>query len=641
MWNASNSVSNASCPWRQEALNSSIETFKTTISKWRILRSVFNCTRIWRGVGRQAQNLQVGYTLDLQFRSMEAKEDLATSKPSATDSTLPINVSSAIGGDSLEDTQQSDKPSHGCKRSCISQDLLFFGHVPKPCMFPPIIFIQPNHAQPILVIEAFLVVIISLENNPYPTDHVDWGGWRISYLFGTPLESNNTCVSIATLFQAASILLFQAAYFWLKFREALRSGRQRKLSGLQDVGCNEGGVHHSLGGSVNRRKRKSSATQVLQCRDKSDREGIYTRYVRDKSGKITHCKYEPRFKPPREKMDSGGTLKFDCLSLGQYNTPAEAKIVRQIAAFYYGKDEDSVELEDGSQFYIPPMSGQEQGLSAEEKRRWVTWKAKEVYAELRLEELTLKQLRRATMTGAHSGLSTDAGSDPSPSASTITYSSPASSAYELPLSQDHIPSSAFIHTLEPISASDGFLGICSGNCHAVQYNVPEMENDCLTSDDHGKAPRYTDDYIDDMIDELIAGPASIPPHQPSFQLDSQMHHFEITDSLGGPTPPHCDGTGQGFESIEHGLRPNLSFHQGWDLVNSSLSFRQRDPVLLQLVDHKKKQLEDAGVQNIDLQRRLGESETQILELQQEIKRLKAMLQQVALISNYNLFRDQF
>lgn len=106
-----------------------------------------------------------------------------------------------------------------------------------------------------------------------------------------------------------SIVLFPGAYIWIKFRQAARSG------------C---------------LKRKSCETQVVQVRDESDLKGVYRRPVKDKLGTITHYMYEPRFKPPREKLDSGVTLKFNCLSLGQYDTPSEAKIVLQIAAFYYG-----------------------------------------------------------------------------------------------------------------------------------------------------------------------------------------------------------------------------------------------------------------------------------------------------------------
>ncbi|KAG0606902.1 hypothetical protein M758_9G177400 [Ceratodon purpureus] len=345
MWTASSSAGNSTCSWPPEALNSSTKCFNP-VSKWRILRIFFNCTRIWRDVGRQAEHLRVRYTLDLQFRSIEVNQDLAISDSSAIDTTLPMKVSSAIAG---EDTPQCDRPHHGCQTTCISQS---FRQVPKPCLFPLIHFPHQNSTQqPILAVVAFSVVCLSLECDQYPTDHVDWGGWGTSYLSGTPLEPKNTCVSMVTLFQAASILLFQAAYFWLKFREALSAAAKRKLSDLQGVGLIDKDVH-----------------QVLK--------GVYTRAIKDKSsGKVVRYKYEPRFKPAREK--NGRTvISFPNLSLGSYDNRRDAEIVRQIAAFYYGEGSEFVSLGEGRSFRIPAIS---HGLSGHDKASRVSMKTKEVF----------------------------------------------------------------------------------------------------------------------------------------------------------------------------------------------------------------------------------------------------------------------
>ena len=313
-------------------------------------------------------------------------QDSATSKSRFAKDPTPTNMLLTQFRESL-DTKQSEKSRHGCKRSCVSQDILFFGQVYKPCNMFPLIF---SPQQPILEAVVVVAVVFLSLGDRYPTDHVDWGGWGTFYLLGTPLEPKNTCVSIVTLFQAASLLLFQAAYFWLKFREALalRFGRKRMHSGFQG----EGDMHQSLKGMY------ACKSQALQVGDESDRDsGVYRRAVKGKYG--TQYKYEPRFKPPRTKLDSRSTLQLNRLSLGTYNTPIEAKIVRQFAAFYYGKDKGKVELEDGSYFLIPPMNPEEERFCGEEKREWVTQKAKELFQHLQ-KDAKWKHPRRATLTDA-------------------------------------------------------------------------------------------------------------------------------------------------------------------------------------------------------------------------------------------------
>jgi hypothetical protein len=429
-----------------------------------------------------------------------------------------------------------------------------------------------------------------------------------------------------------SIVLFQGAYVWIKFRQAARSG------------C---------------LKRKSCETQDVQVRDGSDLEGVYVRAMKEKSGTVTHYKYEPRFKPPREKLESGTTLKFNCLSLGQYNTPGEAKIVRQIAAFYYGKDEGWVVLEDGSSFSIPPMSEPEKCFSGVDKAKWVTWKAKKVFEDLRVEKVKSKQLRRATRTGSHFGPHGSAtGSGLSVFAATCSFPTPSRSADEL----SEVPLLALVEpapshggsgaeqladsvpgdtTSEPIPAVEHFSDV---NCSGVDYNVPAKDNDIAPeSDDHGKILGHAGDYsetdsgIGDMIAELIFGCAHVSP-----QRDDQIHHLGVSKILGDYSPPEVDG----FELVEPQLSPNLNSQQGWDLVGavpenivpvdgSSFFFKERDPVLKQvdhlqqLVSRQKKLLEDSAIRYVDLQHQLSESEVKNSELQQENERLRARLQRVA------------
>lgn len=111
--------------------------------------------------------------------------------------------------------------------------------------------------------------------------------------------------------------------------------------------------------------------------------GVYCRHLKDKFGRIK-LKFEPRFKPPRGKQS---------IWLGQYETSTEAKIVRDIAAFYYANDEfgclDFVENcysvahsypEDGRYFRIPPLT---ENLEEKEKSKLVSRKAREVYKQFK------------------------------------------------------------------------------------------------------------------------------------------------------------------------------------------------------------------------------------------------------------------
>ena len=184
------------------------------------------------------------------------------------------------------------------------------------------------------------VVVLSIVYQ-YLVGYIDRGGTK-TYNSGS-LEFRATYVSV---------LLFQGAYVWIKFRDVASKG-------------------------------------TVYRRPKKNRSGEY--------------KYEPRFKPPREKdVVTGKVLKFDCLPLGGYDTLRDAEVVLQIAAYFYGRGAGIVELDDGSQFRIPQMSEQERSLCGEKKRKRVSVKAKEVYKEFKKEEAVRRQSRPST-------LSTDAG----------------------------------------------------------------------------------------------------------------------------------------------------------------------------------------------------------------------------------------
>ncbi|KAG0606537.1 hypothetical protein M758_9G148900 [Ceratodon purpureus] len=125
----------------------------------------------------------------------------------------------------------------------------------------------------------------------------------------------------------------------------------------------------------------------IKFRDVAPKRAVYRRSRKDGNGGFHYYgKYEPRFKPPREKdAVTGRALKFDYIPLGGYDTQLDAEVACQIAGFYYGKDEGRVDLEDGSYFYIPGMSEQERSLCGEQKRNWVRGKVKEVFKDFKQE----------------------------------------------------------------------------------------------------------------------------------------------------------------------------------------------------------------------------------------------------------------
>ncbi|KAG0562395.1 hypothetical protein KC19_9G142700 [Ceratodon purpureus] len=142
----------------------------------------------------------------------------------------------------------------------------------------------------------------------------------------------------------------------------------------------------------------------IKFRDVAPKRAVYRRSRKDENGgSHSYGKYEPRFKPPREK----DFLKFNCLPLGGYDTHKDAEVACQIAGFYYGKDEGRVDLEDSSHFSIPPMSEQERSLCGEEKKEWVSAKVKEVFKEFK--EYAARRPPSSDGLGANAGEQVDAG----------------------------------------------------------------------------------------------------------------------------------------------------------------------------------------------------------------------------------------
>jgi hypothetical protein len=125
-------------------------------------------------------------------------------------------------------------------------------------------------------------------------------------------------------------------------------------------------------------------------------QGIYRRTRRvclgdsnsDKLKWEYYGKFEPRFKPPRETLASGKILKFNSyLPLGGYDTEEDAKVVHQIAAFFYGKGQDQLDLGNGDHFSIDSvLNEQDRCLSGKEKAKWVSRRAREIFEVFKKEK---------------------------------------------------------------------------------------------------------------------------------------------------------------------------------------------------------------------------------------------------------------
>ncbi|KAG0561429.1 hypothetical protein KC19_9G064300 [Ceratodon purpureus] len=455
-----------------------------------------------------------------------------------------------------------------------------------------------------------------------------------------------------------SIVLFQGAYVWIKFRQAAR------------FGCNL--------------KRKSCETPDVAVRD--DEPGVKGVYRRPGTKK-----YEPRLKPPREKLDSGPVI-LNHLSLGQYDTSGEAEIVYQVAAFYYGKGEARVALEDGSFFSIPPMSEEAKCLTGMDKARWVTCKAKEIFKILKMGKLRPLNLLRTAETGARSGPDgSDAGSDPSQSAigdisplpalrkSAVENSESALIAsVELALAQggsgseqiaDCVPDGSMNY--EPTPAVEHISGV---NCSREQYIVMGRENDtALESDDHGETlglgselPALSD--YKDMIMFQDSTNVSSPQQIRNLGLHRQTGvDYDRTDSQSAEGSSICEpvvalehfsgeqcdalesddqaqiyelteGMLQGFEVQKSAKLDSLQRCDNLGAVQENIVtnrgstdiiiFKERDPGP---VFGQVSRPEDSAIIK-DLQRQLREANLKILVLEQENQHCKVALQQVGNIS---------
>jgi hypothetical protein len=132
-----------------------------------------------------------------------------------------------------------------------------------------------------------------------------------------------------------SIVLFQGAYIWIKFRDVAPESKHRPPPGL-------------------------------------------SRKHRDESGKrVYHRNFESRFKPV-------GSNNY--ISVGRCKKEEDAKACYQILAFWYGKEgaRGELPLGDGFTYPIPGMPEQTQRLGSEEKKEWAKKRVKEVLAEYQL-----------------------------------------------------------------------------------------------------------------------------------------------------------------------------------------------------------------------------------------------------------------
>lgn len=175
----------------------------------------------------------------------------------------------------------------------------------------------------------FSAVVLSIVYQ-YLLGHVDIGGTQ-TYNPGS-IEFRDIYVSL---------VLFLGAYVWIKFRDVDQGVRR------------------------------------LPKRDK------FNKARKDEFGQIQYYnKWEARFKLPRER---------GYLHLGSYDKEEHAVLVRQIGGYLCGKDEGVVALEDGTPFHIPVMSEQERNFCGEEKRKWVSSKAKAIFNEIQVKNKEIQE----------------------------------------------------------------------------------------------------------------------------------------------------------------------------------------------------------------------------------------------------------
>nr|PNR60591.1 hypothetical protein PHYPA_003384 [Physcomitrium patens] len=607
------------------SLNST-ESFKA-MSRWKLLRNIFTCTRIlWRFLGQQAKNIRIRLTVGQRLGFVE-NPIVAGSNPSPGSDGVPS------GRAGLEGTRRTDKSrrpvdcgelpvvysdarrsakTHVSQNSSSSERQHWMQRTPPPWET------FASQQSPVKIV-IYNVALWSLVCDQHSTDHVDWGDWKLTIdsLSGTQSQKNVTYVSIV-MFQAASIVLFRAAYFWLKFRESVCcssfESRKRKLNEVQDE-VND----HLL------------ASKVIS-------KGIYCRSKKQKDGTTTYI-YEPRFKPPRERQPhSGASQQSGWIYVGQYDSPEEAKIVYEIAAFFYGKPVNGGRLEFGStSFVIPPMSEQDCRKCDEDKRKWVKDKTKEVYEDFK----KFKTSKLANMANRILGSNFDernvaAGDSDDDARSPF-------GASQI-LADDNVQPPP-LHQL-----SDSMLEDIIADPISSQALYRETVLRLLNSSDT-QAKQFS-----------TAEPDSVPALswakilQQLSSVEDQTSHLTIDEILENHGP-------QPFESAGHGpqlLSPILTAFQATPLGSilghatpcDQFSFHQSNPqedalqsqvnCFQQLVNYQKQRLEDFAIQkeilqqrveyfankNESLQKRLGEFMTHILHLQQRLSEAEAHNQEL-------------
>jgi len=130
-----------------------------------------------------------------------------------------------------------------------------------------------------------------------------------------------------------SIVLFQGAYIWIKFRDVAPESNQRPPKGL---------------------RRESRVNEL---------------------GEKVYCgNFEPLFKPPGSKNN---------IYFGRYEKEEDAEACRQILAFWYGKKgaRGELPLGDGTTYTIAPVPEEAKCLGPEEKKEWAKTRVKEVLAD--------------------------------------------------------------------------------------------------------------------------------------------------------------------------------------------------------------------------------------------------------------------
>jgi hypothetical protein len=180
--------------------------------------------------------------------------------------------------------------------------------------------------------DAFLILAVLLLSRVYRylINLVDRGGGKI-YSSGS-LEFRSIYISI---------VLFQGAYIWIKFREVAPESNQHPSPGLY---------------------RKSRMNELGQ--------------------RVYYGNFEPRFKPV-------GSNNY--ISVGGYEQEEDAKACYQILAFWFGEDAQlgDLPLEDGTTYHIPTQTKEQGDLDLQQRREWAK-RAKDEFGLYKLMKLNSK-----------------------------------------------------------------------------------------------------------------------------------------------------------------------------------------------------------------------------------------------------------